>query len=131
MRISVLWLTLLSGCSSNDATMEEAHAFTDDAGRVCRATLEKTSATAPVLSEAVECDSGARSCSGESSPCFQLSVEATSFQIRNCPACCRGTASSFTNADCSPITCQADADCVYDRAECSEGVCSCPNNDCD
>jgi hypothetical protein len=131
MRTRVLFIALLGACSSNDATMKETHAFVDGEGRECTATLEKTSPTAPVLNEAVQCDRGARSCSGESSPCFQLSIDAMSLEIRNCPACCRGTASSYAGADCSAIACQVDADCVYNRASCSEGTCYCPSNDCD
>jgi hypothetical protein len=131
MRIGVLWLALLCACSSTDEAIKESYEFVDAEGRSCRATLEKTSAGAPVLSEAVECDGGARSCSSQSSPCFQLSVEAMSFEVRNCPACCRGTASSFVSADCSVITCQVDSDCIYDRARCTDGACYCPNNDCD
>jgi hypothetical protein len=131
MRTRLLWLALLCACSSNDDTIEEQRGFVDAAGRTCQATLEKTSPSSPVSSETVTCDGGARGCSTGALPCFQLSVEALTFQIRNCPACCLGTASSYMSEDCSALSCDTDADCVYARARCSEGTCYCPDGDCD
>lgn len=103
----------------------------DDAGRACDATLEKTSPTAPVVSESVSCDGAARQCSSESSPCFQLNVDTVSYEIRSCPACCRGSASSFSLADCSTVLCTTDDDCIYMQAKCQSGKCRCPLGYCD
>jgi hypothetical protein len=127
-----LWLALwLGACSSNDDTTKARYGFTDAEGRSCQATLERASADAPVLSATIECDGERRACSSESHPCFQLDIALQSFEIMNCPACCRGAASSFYGADCSPLTCEADTDCVYASARCTEGVCLCPGGSCD
>ncbi|HYP91221.1 MAG TPA: hypothetical protein VEQ59_23810 [Polyangiaceae bacterium] len=118
-------------CSAGNDTISEEHSFTDGAGRSCRAVLEKTSVSAPSLSDTVSCDSGTRQCSAESKPCFQLSVDNDSGEVRNCPACCQGTASSFTSSDCSPLVCNTDADCVFARAQCVGGACTCENGICE
>ena len=132
MRTRVLWLALLvSACSSNDDTTKEQHAFVDADGRSCQAMLEKTSPSAPVLSQAISCDGEGRDCSAESRACFQLSINAETFEIQNCPACCQGAASSYYAADCSGITCTTGADCVYERAICTDGACFCPGGACD
>src|SRR6478752_375441 len=124
-----LWAT--SACSAGNDTISEHHAFTDAVGRSCQAVLEKTSASAPSLSDSVSCDSDAKQCSSESNPCFQLSVDDVSGEVRNCPACCKGTASSFTSSDCSALICNTDADCVYSRARCVGGACVCTNGICE
>ena len=132
MRTTLLWLALaLGACSSNDDTTREARDFVDEQGRSCRATLEKTTAGAPVLSQTIACEGEGRDCSSESQACFQLDVDLETFEIRNCPACCRGTATSFYREDCSALTCDTDAGCVYARATCSSGVCLCPSGSCD
>jgi hypothetical protein len=120
-------------CSSGKATVREGHDFSDAGGRICRATLEKTSADAPALSESVECDSGARQCSSESTSCFELSIASQNegYQIRNCPACCKGNASSFVAANCSAVVCKSDADCIFAQAKCQAGLCICPAGFCD
>jgi len=129
--VRALALFSCSACASGNDVITEDHAFDDDAGRQCVATLTKTSASAPSSSQAVSCASGGKQCSAEASPCFQLNVEDESNQIRNCPACCKGTASSFVSSDCSPLLCQVDTDCVYARAKCDGGSCSCPNGLCE
>ena len=83
------------------------------------------------MSEAVSCVGDARQCSSESSPCFELSVDHDGYAIRNCPACCLGSASSFLSADCSAIVCSVDSDCIYRQAKCQDGACVCPNGNCD
>ncbi len=124
------WLAAVA-CSAGSDTSSEQHAFTDDAGRSCQAALEKSSPDTPSLSQSVSCDGEARQCSAESSPCFQLTVDDASQQVQNCPACCRGTASSFNSADCSRLLCKTDADCVYSRAQCLGGACVCENGLCE
>jgi len=121
----------LLGCSSGGSTKPELHDFSDDAGRACRATLEKTSPTAPVVSESVSCDRAARQCSADSTPCFELNIDTLSYQIKNCPACCKGSASSFVLADCNVVLCTTDSDCVFDQAKCDAGTCKCPQGSCD
>lgn len=132
LRTSWVWIALASGaCSSDDDTIEERHGFADADGRVCQATVEKARADAPVLSVAVECEGGSRTCSSDARSCFQLDVAPETFEILNCPACCRGAASSFFAVDCSPVTCRTAADCVYESASCTAGVCVCATGACD
>ena len=140
-RASVAWPSMLRlapllalsalACSSGKATTSEDHAFDDGAGRTCHAKLAKTSPTTPPVGETVTCEGEARQCSAESAPCFELNVDRETFAIKNCPACCRGSASSFTSADCSPVLCASDADCIYRQAKCVDGACTCPNGYCD
>ncbi len=131
LRLVLLLTCGVLACSSGRATTDEHHDFSDDRGRTCQATLEKTSPTTPPISEAVSCDGDARHCSEESTPCFELSIDRDSYAIRNCPACCHGSASSFVAADCSPLVCASNADCVYRQAKCQDGACTCPNGYCD
>jgi hypothetical protein len=119
------------GCSSSKVTSTDQHAFSDGAGRICQATLARTSPTSPPVSESVSCDGAARQCSAESKPCFELSIDSITYEIRNCPACCRGSASSFTAADCSALVCEAASDCVYTQARCVDGACRCPTGNCE
>ena len=127
------WLLFgsLLGCSSDDDTIKERHDYQDNSGRSCQATLEKTRAGSPSISQSVSCDGEPKACSGESSACFVLSVEPMSEAIRNCPACCKGSSSSFVDDDCSAVVCQTDSDCVYAEAECLAGLCSCPGGYCE
>ena len=125
-----LGLAVLS-CSSDDPTLKETHAFADAAGRHCQATLERTSISAPVVFSSVSCDGAGRECSSESSPCFQLSLPRDAIELRNCPACCLGSSSSFLSSECSALVCETDADCVYERASCSDGICTCPDGLCE
>jgi len=131
LRLALLLALASLACSSGKATTDELHDFSDDKGHTCQAKLAKTSPTSPPVSESVSCDGEAKQCSAESQPCFELSVDRDSFAIRNCPACCRGTASSFVSAECSAVLCVSDADCVYRQAKCLEGACTCPNGSCD
>lgn len=124
-------LLLAGGCSSDDPTVKETHAFIDDAGRSCEATLERTSDRSPVVSSAVACDSTARECPSSARPCFQLSVRPEGVALLNCPACCLGASSRFSYDDCSGLTCESDADCVYGGAECTDGTCTCPSGRCE
>lgn len=121
----------LLACAAGKETSPEDHAFTDAQGRSCRATLEKTSPSAPSVSDSVSCEGDSRACSTDSTPCFDLSVTTDTFAVMNCPACCRGSASSYVSADCSPVVCQIDADCIYQRAVCEEGECVCPDGVCE
>jgi len=128
----VLLLTLgLLACSSGKATHDERHDFSDSAGRECRAVLAKTSPDTPPVSEAVSCTGDVKQCSPESRPCFELSVDRESYAVRNCPACCRGSASSFVSTDCAPVVCSRDTDCIYRQATCQDGACVCPAGSCD
>jgi hypothetical protein len=122
---------LAFGCSSDDATTEATYTFSDAAGRACEATLERTSTSSRVLFSAVSCDGEGKTCSSESSPCFQLSVERDGQELRNCPACCKGSSSSFVSGECSAVTCETAADCVYAEATCEEGICTCADGHCD
>lgn len=131
LRLALLLALASAACSSGKATTEEHHDFNDSAGRTCQAKLEKTSPTSPPVSESVSCEGETKQCSAESQPCFELSVDRDSFAIKNCPACCRGTASSFVSADCNAVLCANDADCIYRQAKCLEGACTCPNGSCD
>jgi hypothetical protein len=127
-------LTLLScvaACAGGKETSPEAHLFTDARGRSCRATLEKTSPSTPSVSESVTCEGPSRVCSQESTPCFELNVTMDTYAIMNCPACCRGSATSFVLAECSAVRCETDADCVYERAVCVSGECQCPDGVCE
>lgn len=129
---SWLCLSLLLGCCSSDNdTVEETYAFSDGAGRDCQATLEKTSRGSPSISQSVSCAGEGRECSAESRPCFVLSVDSQSDEIRNCPACCKGNSSSFVGADCSSVVCESDADCVYAEASCELGTCLCAGGSCE
>jgi hypothetical protein len=123
----------VAACSSSGNTIEETRDFSDDQGRNCQAKLKRTSLHAPAVSDSVSCDSPSKQCSSEASPCFELSVadKANHYTLRNCPACCSGTASSFVSADCSPVVCSADTDCVFGLAQCQNGTCSCPDGVCD
>jgi hypothetical protein len=131
LRLALLLTSGALACSSGKATTHERHDFSDGAGRDCQAKLEKTSPDTPPVSEAVSCAGDARQCSAESRPCFELNVDRDSYEIRNCPACCSGSASSFVSADCSTIVCSVDADCVYRQAKCQDGACVCPKGNCD
>lgn len=125
----IVW-ALVPACSSVNTTSEQ-HPFNDDAGRMCQATLEKASVSGSLVTQSVSCDGSSRSCSTESTSCFVLSVDSETLQVRNCPACCKGTSSSFYSADCATVVCATDADCIYTQATCSSGVCSCPPGVCD
>jgi len=127
---SWLWLTCVA-CSAGGDTISERHAFIDAEGRSCLATLEKSSPNARSLGQAVSCDGYSRQCSTEAQPCFQLNVDDTTNQVNNCPACCHGSATSFNAAECSALTCELDADCVYSRAQCLGGACVCPDGVCE
>jgi hypothetical protein len=133
-RRHALFITLAGSalaCAGGKETTPETHVYVDAAGRGCEATLEKTSSSAPSVSESVTCDSGERDCSTEASPCFELSVTPDTYAVTNCPACCRGSASSYSAADCSAVTCEADTDCIFQKAICSDGACVCPNGVCE
>jgi hypothetical protein len=130
LHVGLALLTAVA-CSSGKDTTAEQHAFHDDGGRQCRATLEKTSPNAPSVSESVSCEGEGKPCSAEARACFQLNVDDASNQVRNCPACCKGTASSFVSSECSALICEVDTDCVYARAQCQDGVCVCPNGICE
>jgi hypothetical protein len=130
-RVTWLSLVVLLACSSNEDTVKETHDFADATGRVCQATLERTGATSPVVFSSVECDGAARKCSADSRPCFQLSVERDGTELRNCPACCRGSSSSFVGSECNAVVCDSSADCVYPEAECTSGICTCPGGRCE
>jgi hypothetical protein len=126
-----LWLTLLVlSCSSDDDTIKESHDFADEAGRACRATLERTSTSSPVVFSSVACDGIGRGCSSESTPCFQLSVADDTVELLNCPACCIGDSSSFVTSQCSRVVCESDADCIYTEATCKNGACACADGHC-
>lgn len=128
----ITWLALAAlACSSDDDTVKESHDFSDGAGRSCQAVLERTSATSPVVSSSVACDGAGKACSSESTPCFQLSVDPESALLRNCPACCKGSSSSFIGSECSPVTCEVDDDCVFPDAACEDGACSCAGGHCE
>ena len=131
LRLARLLLLSALSCSSGKATTNEGHDFNDGAGRTCQAKLAKTSPTSPPVSETVACQGDVKQCSASSRPCFELSVDRESFAIRNCPACCRGSASSFAAVDCSPVLCVDDSDCIYRQAKCVDGACVCPNGFCD
>ena len=121
----------LVACSSGKVTTTDKHDFNDGAGRTCEAALARTSPTSPPVSESVSCEGEAKQCSAESKPCFELSIDSASYEIRNCPACCRGSASSFTAADCSTLVCASAADCVFAQSQCVDGLCKCPNGFCE
>ena len=131
LRLRLLLALAPLACSSGKVTTDERHEFNDSAGHNCSATLAKTSPTSPPVSESVSCEGETKQCSAESRPCFELSIDKDSFAIENCPACCRGTASSFVSADCSPVLCASNSDCIYRQAKCVEGACTCPNGYCD
>ena len=130
---SALFLAYVTvACSSTGDLVHEARAFNDAEGRVCSAKLAKTSQTSPAVSESVSCDSGAKQCSSDTKACFELSVagEADAYAIRNCPACCLGTASSFVTSECTTVVCSANADCIFAHAKCQDGTCVCPLGSC-
>jgi hypothetical protein len=131
LRLALLLTLTTLACSSGKATTDEKHDFSDGEGRACQAKLAKTSPSSPPVSESVTCDGGGKTCSADSHPCFELSIAPDSYAIQNCPACCRGSASSFASAECSPVLCASDGDCVYRQAKCVEGACTCPNGFCD
>jgi hypothetical protein len=124
---------VLGACASSGAGIEESREFVDALGRACQAKLSRTSEHASAVSESVTCDRMPRECSGESRACFELSTgkKEDGYALRNCPACCLGTASSFAMAECSPVVCTTDADCIFGRAKCEGGACVCPNGICD
>jgi hypothetical protein len=122
---------LAAACASSTKTTPETHAFKDQSGHTCEATLERTSPGTPPVRESVSCSTEGKQCSGEASPCFQLNVDRTSDEVRNCPACCKGTATSFVGTDCSPLVCEVDADCVYTGAVCKNSFCTCPDGYCE
>jgi hypothetical protein len=127
-----LWLLLASSaCSSNDDTIEQTYDYADSTGRACQATLEKTSPGSPSVNQSVSCDGAPKACSGESSPCFVLSVDPENEAIRNCPACCKGNSSSFVGTECSIVVCETEADCVYGKSTCVSGLCNCPGGYCE
>jgi hypothetical protein len=131
LRLALFWALGSLACSSGKVTTDESHDFSDSAGHTCRAKLAKTSPSSPPVSESVSCEGETKQCSAEAQPCFELSIDSESFAIRNCPACCRGTASSFVSAECSPVSCASDGDCIYRQAKCLDGACTCPNGSCD
>lgn len=124
-------MLFFSACSSDDATVTESYQFQDRAGRTCQATLEKTSPSSPSVNQSVSCDGVPKSCSGEASACFVLSVDAESEEIRSCPACCKGNSSSFVGSECAALVCETDRDCVYAEASCEAGSCRCPGGYCE
>jgi len=127
-----LWLLLsCCACSSDDNTIEETFAYTDSAGRACQAVLEKARPGSASLNQSVSCEGQGKSCSSESNPCFVLNVDSDTEAIRNCPACCKGSSSSFVGAECSVLVCETEADCVYGKASCVSGLCSCPGGYCE
>ena len=128
----VIWLALaVLACSSDDDTLKETHEFVDAAGRACQATLERTSTSSPVVFSSVACDGAGKECSSESTPCFQLLVPDDMTGLLNCPACCVGASNSFVTSECSPVACEADADCIYAEATCQDGVCVCADGHCE
>ncbi|RYZ08421.1 MAG: hypothetical protein EOO73_08200 [Myxococcales bacterium] len=132
LRRTLLTLTgCLLACAGGKETSPEEHDFSDARGRACRATLEKTSPGSPSVSESVSCEGDTRVCSSESAPCFELSVTTDTYAVMNCPACCRGSASSFLLDECSAVLCETDEDCVYQRAVCEDGACTCPEGVCE
>jgi hypothetical protein len=126
-------MLVLGACASSGAGIEESREFVDALGRACLAKLSRTSEHASAVSESVTCDRMPRECSGESRACFELSTskKEDGYALRNCPACCLGSASSFAMAECSPVVCSTDADCIFGRAKCESGTCVCPNGICD
>lgn len=124
-------LLALPACSSNDDTITEDHVFSDAQGRICRATLERKGESSPVVFSKVSCDGAGRECSSESTPCFQLSVAPDGTELRNCPACCKGSSSSFVSSQCNAVLCRTQSDCVYADASCTDGVCQCPGGRCE
>jgi len=131
LRSGILACLACVSCSAGGDTSTEKHAFSDSAGRVCDATLEKSSPATPSVTASVSCDGEGRQCSAESTACFELTVDDVTNQLANCPACCRGSASSFVSADCSALVCVTDVDCVYSRAQCVGGACVCPSGVCE
>jgi len=129
-RASTYIVLALVSCSS-DQTTQEVRSFSDGMGRECQATVEKTSPSSPVLSEKVACGGASKTCSGEARACFQLSPNAETAMLRNCPACCKGASSSFVEDECSPVICETALDCVYRNASCEANRCICPNGYCD
>lgn len=122
---------LALACAGGKETTPEHHPFSDAEGRSCRATLEKTSPNAPSVRESVSCEGGAKQCSAGSAPCFELSIERDAQRVMNCPACCLGSAVSFTAQDCSSIVCESDDDCIFSKARCLDGACVCPAGACE
>jgi len=125
------WILLLSVACSSDATIEETYAYSDNAGRSCQATLEKARPGSPSVGQSVSCDGATKDCSAETTPCFVLSVDDETFDIRSCPACCIGKSHSFADAECAVVVCETDADCVYAEGKCLSGLCSCPDGVCE
>ncbi len=130
LAITLTTWTALIACSSDD-TYKEQHPYTDEDGRSCTATLEKTSSSSPSVGQSVNCAGEGRTCSEHSTSCFVLSLDSASRTLRNCPACCSGSASSFYNDDCSNVVCVTDSDCVYAEATCVEGQCTCASGFCE
>lgn len=121
----------LLACAGGKETSPEEHVFFDAEGRACRATLEKTSSDAPSVGESVSCEGRTRACSNEAAPCFELNVTTDTHAVMNCPACCRGSASSYVSEECSAVRCESDDDCIYQRAVCADGACECPDGICE
>lgn len=130
-RLALALTLCVAACSSDDDTVKERYPFRDTAGRTCQATLEKTSPGSPSVNQSVSCDGEPKACSAEASSCFVLSVDTDSEDIRSCPACCKGSSSSFVGSECAVVVCEADDDCVYAEASCESGSCRCPGGYCE
>ncbi len=117
MRKLILAVLCFAACSS-DST-KDVRPYTDQAGHMCTVDVHDISATAT-------CNvAPAEGCTGGAVACWTVAPDTMTNVLRNCAACC-DVANHQTFIDgsmCAGITCTTAADCLYDNATCSSGVC--------
>lgn len=111
-------MLLIASCGAGEGAVRS---YQDNQGRRCSVDVEKENTRA-------ECDSvpvptnGCAATGG--SPCFTVSPDPITRQLRNCDTCCVGSsAAPPSSLDCGLITCLTHADCLYPRGYCESSFC--------
>lgn len=116
-------LLVLPACGGDDPT--DVQSYIDGAGRSC-------TVDANDIVQAATCDADPApiaGCSPSQEASFVVSddvdFETHVWTLRSCVACLDRPAhmTYVTFGSCTNITCETDADCIYDRYTCMAGIC--------